>query len=101
MSECPLSLSDIDQICSAFSGILKGVYHERIEYPKVEKYVVQSVAKNEAVQSDNQSEQKTDENKLETGSAMEESQDKQTENTAEDNAADTEQKRKEETESAD
>ena len=46
-------------------------------------------------------EQKTDENKLETGAAMEESQDKQTENTAEDNAADTEQKRKEETESAD
>ena len=32
LSECPLSLSDIDQICSAFSGILKGVYHERIEY---------------------------------------------------------------------
>ena len=42
LSECPLSLSDIDQICNAFSSILKGVYHERIEYPKVEKYAVQS-----------------------------------------------------------
>ena len=41
LSECPLSLHDIDEICSAFSGILKGVYHERIEYPKVEKYAVQ------------------------------------------------------------
>ncbi|MBO4470899.1 MAG: HDIG domain-containing protein [Clostridia bacterium] len=41
LSECPLSLHDIDEICNAFSGILKGVYHERIEYPKVEKYAVQ------------------------------------------------------------
>ena len=37
-----MSLSDIDQICNAFSSILKDVYHERIEYPKVEKYAVQS-----------------------------------------------------------
>ena len=42
LSECPLSLHDIDEICNAFSGILKGVYHERIEYPKVEKYAVQT-----------------------------------------------------------
>ena len=40
LSDCQLSLSDIDQICEAFSGILKGVYHERIEYPKVQNYVV-------------------------------------------------------------
>ena len=38
LSDCPLSLRDIDQICEAFSGILKGVYHERIEYPKVQHY---------------------------------------------------------------
>ena len=35
LSDCPLSLHDIDQICEAFSSILKGVYHERIEYPPV------------------------------------------------------------------
>ena len=35
LSDCELSLRDIDQISEAFSGILKGVYHERIEYPKV------------------------------------------------------------------
>ena len=40
LSDCPLSLRDIDQICSAFSGILKGVYHERIEYPTVPRYAV-------------------------------------------------------------
>ena len=42
LSDCPLSLRDIDQICTAFSGILKGVYHERIEYPKVQHYAVQN-----------------------------------------------------------
>ena len=42
LSDCPLSLRDIDQICSAFSGILKGVYHERIEYPKVQKYAIKN-----------------------------------------------------------
>lgn len=40
LSDCPLSLRDIDQICSAFSGILKGVYHERIEYPKVQQFAI-------------------------------------------------------------
>ena len=33
LSDCPLTLKDIDSICEAFSGILRGVYHERIEYP--------------------------------------------------------------------
>ena len=47
LSDCPLSLGDIDQICSAFSGILKGVYHERIEYPKVQHYAVQNSPKKE------------------------------------------------------
>ena len=41
LSDCPLSLRDIDQICEAFSGILKGVYHERIEYPTVRHYAGQ------------------------------------------------------------
>ena len=44
LSECPLSLSDIDKICDAFSGILKGVYHERIEYPTVHHYATQDAA---------------------------------------------------------
>ena len=35
LSDSPLSLRDIDEICEAFSGILKGVFHERIEYPTV------------------------------------------------------------------
>ena len=38
LSDSPLSLSDIDKICDAFSGILRGVYHERIEYPNVPHY---------------------------------------------------------------
>jgi hypothetical protein len=39
LSDSPLSLRDIDEICEAFSDILKGVYHERIEYPNVRHYV--------------------------------------------------------------
>ena len=38
LSDSPLSLRDIDEICEAFSDILKGVYHERIEYPNVRHY---------------------------------------------------------------
>ena len=41
LSDCPLSLRDIDQICEAFSEILQGVYHERIEYPKVQQFTIQ------------------------------------------------------------
>ena len=35
LSDSPLTLQDIDQICDAFSNILMGVFHERIEYPTV------------------------------------------------------------------
>lgn len=45
LSDCQLSLRDIDMICSAFSGILKGVYHERIEYPKVQPFAVRNESK--------------------------------------------------------
>ena len=60
LSDCQLSLRDIDQICSAFSGILKGVYHERIEYPKVQQFAI----KNEGiiVAKQNSSDHETDQN---------------------------------------
>ena len=45
LSDCQLSLRDIDQICEAFSDILKGVYHERVEYPKVQPFAVKSSEK--------------------------------------------------------
>ena len=61
LSECPLSLGDIDQICNAFSSILKGVYHERIEYPTVEKYAVQNGSKPSGPsKNDNENEQKNE-----------------------------------------
>ena len=44
LSDSPLSLRDIDEICEAFSDILKGVYHERIEYPNVRHYAGQAPA---------------------------------------------------------
>lgn len=51
LSDSPLSLSDIDQICEAFSGILKGVYHERIEYPSVPHYAGKTVPVPEAAEN--------------------------------------------------
>ncbi len=36
LSNSPLSLHDIDGICKAFSTVLSGVFHERIEYPTVQ-----------------------------------------------------------------
>ena len=48
LSDSPLTLRDIDEICSAFTGVLRGVFHERIEYPTVQHRVpdaTQPVAK--------------------------------------------------------
>ena len=33
LDESPLTFSDLEKICSAFSTVLTGVFHERIEYP--------------------------------------------------------------------
>jgi len=52
LSDCQLSLNDIDQICRAFSGILKGVYHERIEYPKVERFTIRTEIKSDNTQAE-------------------------------------------------
>lgn len=35
LSNSPLTLKDIDGVCEAFSSVLSGVFHERIEYPTV------------------------------------------------------------------
>ena len=51
LSDCQLSLQDIDMICSSFSGILKGVYHERIEYPKVQQFAIRNETKHSAEQT--------------------------------------------------
>ena len=33
LTECDLTLKDIDRIIQAFCGVLQGVYHPRIAYP--------------------------------------------------------------------
>ncbi|MCL1855847.1 MAG: HDIG domain-containing protein [Clostridia bacterium] len=35
LSDAPITLSDIDKICNAFSKVLNGVFHDRIEYPTI------------------------------------------------------------------
>ncbi len=34
LDECDLTLKDLDKIASAFTTILSGIYHQRIEYPE-------------------------------------------------------------------
>jgi putative nucleotidyltransferase with HDIG domain len=36
LDDCPLTFRDLDKICEAFSAVLSGVFHERIEYPAVD-----------------------------------------------------------------
>ena len=43
LSDSPLTLRDIDEICAAFTGVLRGVFHERIEYPTVQHRVPDAV----------------------------------------------------------
>lgn len=54
LSDCQLSLRDIDQICEAFSDILKGVYHERVEYPKVQPFAVKHSEKQDSASHEQQ-----------------------------------------------
>lgn len=36
LDECTLTFRDIGKICAAFENVLKGVFHQRIEYPSVD-----------------------------------------------------------------
>ncbi len=36
LDDSPLTLKDLDRICKAFLTVLTGVFHQRVEYPKIE-----------------------------------------------------------------
>ncbi len=36
LSDCPITMREIEGICEAFCKVLNGVFHERIEYPKTD-----------------------------------------------------------------
>ncbi len=36
LEECNLTLKDLNTIANAFSTIMMGIFHERIEYPNLE-----------------------------------------------------------------
>jgi len=52
LSNSPLSLQDIDGISEAFSSVLSGVFHERIEYPTVQMNADGTAAAKSAVPAD-------------------------------------------------
>ena len=35
LDECDLTLKDLDSIAKAFSGVMSGIYHQRVQYPEV------------------------------------------------------------------
>ena len=37
LDECTLTFRDIGKICAAYETVLKGVFHERIEYPDLNR----------------------------------------------------------------
>lgn len=43
LSDCPLTLRDIDKVCAAVTTVLAGVFHERIEYPEVKRNTQQRI----------------------------------------------------------
>lgn len=48
LSEAPLTLLDVERICQAFATVLKGVFHERIEYPSMSPAATARVAAEES-----------------------------------------------------
>lgn len=44
LDDAPLTLHDISKICQAFSTVLRGVFHERIEYPSISPAAAARVA---------------------------------------------------------
>lgn len=75
MSDAPLTLHDISAISEAFSTVLKGVFHERIEYPSISPAAAAQVAtqekaalaEGEAAKSEDSAEEKPAEPKAEGG----------------------------------
>ena len=53
LSDCPLTLRDIDQICAAATQVLAGVFHERIEYPDMDDIKVRTPEPDLAVEEAN------------------------------------------------
>ncbi len=53
LNDSPLTMKDIDRICKAFLTVLTGVFHQRVEYPKVEipKNTITSAVAASAAQS--------------------------------------------------
>ncbi len=49
LSEAPLTFKDITAICDAFSTVLNGVFHERIEYPSISPSAQAHVAAQESI----------------------------------------------------
>ncbi len=71
LNNAPLTLNDIDDICIACTNVLKGVYHERIEYPDMQadkRRALRLAHKKEGqerpTQSGGQEEPKADETRL-------------------------------------
>ena len=50
LDECTLTFRDIGKICTAYETVLKGVFHERIEYPSVNLNRARRIAQRNAGQ---------------------------------------------------
>jgi len=70
LAECELTFADLERICGAFSTVLNGVFHERIEYPEVTIPPRMEAAEAEAADEDKAGEEREAEgDKPDSGSA--------------------------------
>ena len=58
LDECTLTFRDIGKICTAYETVLKGVFHERIEYPSVNLNRARRIAQRNAGQKQGDDAQK-------------------------------------------
>lgn len=79
LDEAPITLKDISLICEAFATVLRGVFHERIEYPSISPAAAAHVAALTTAKTPQLTESTVEEKELqpidedaEDGSALEE-----------------------------
>jgi len=64
LNEAPLTLLDVERICQAFATVLKGVFHERIEYPSISPAAAARVNAAAAASEENHNESRVEAAKL-------------------------------------
>ncbi len=89
LDDSPLTMKDLDRICKAFLTVLTGVFHHRVEYPKVE---IPKKGETPVIQAAKPEEKPTEPVKAEEAAPSEKKEETAAEEAAADEAANEEKK---------